>query len=235
MRFEHDAPTEEVLGGIHVPLPIAPTGHSGRWDTHHAFYPSRDEGLQGWRQRPLRWSRIQLTDYYQHRDYHKLHDRIWLPETDDQYFKLTLLNAARYLPDQAVDMSGGKARKIDLSEGMRRALQDGLGEDSGRRWRIGWYMADYIVRNGVKSIQDTEEVARYVESATEQERWSGAFRVMRKAAEVVLDPVEPMYGQARSHGSIRQPEPTAGRFLMRLFDGRQPDYMPEMDRQLSIA
>ena len=235
--MRREAPTELVLGDIQIPLPIAPIGERGKRDKHHAFFPKKAKQLKGMNKRPVRWSRLQHVDYRLHRRYHTRHDYMWLPETEEQYFKLTLLNAANYIPRHAVDVSSRHTRNLEIPESMRRRMQreQVMHQEDGRKWAIGFFLANYVVRNGLEAITDSQEVVQFVEAKDRGEQWSSAFNVMRAATSVVLDPVEPTYERARREGNIRQSEPTAARFLLRLFDGRQPDYIPEINRQLSIA
>lgn len=238
MPGDRMAPTEEVLNGVQVPLPIYPIDIGEKWDEHHAAFESSDERLQGWNHRPVRWSRIQYGPQRQHRAYHRRYDGIWLPESEEQYFTMTLLNAANYMPDHAVRVSRRQGeRKVLITDDLRSFMYKNrvFRQQRGRKWAIGFYFAHYILENGLDAIRETQEVAEFVEASSHYERQLKTYSVIRAAANVVLESVEPVYETARKKGSIRRTEPTAVRFLMRHFEDRQPDYVPDINRRLAIA
>lgn len=76
-----------------------------------------------------------------------------------------------------------------------------------------------------------------MESQDNFERWKLGYTILRMAAEVVLDDIEPHYQHARETGQIdptKQPR-RALRFLMKHFDNRQPEYDRSIANALAAA
>lgn len=233
----YEAPVEEPIEGVYIPLPIKLADSRAAWDLHHAHFHSNHPLLQGKDMRPVRWSRLQYGPKNLHSRYHYHFESIPLPDTDEARFKTVLLNATNYVPRHAVEVIRKRPTIVPLSDDVRRFMQDEgiMRQQRGRRWAIGWYFARYILENGLNAIAQTKEVAKFVDAQTLKERQILSFGVMRAAAAVVLESIEPTYEQARSQGLIRQPDPTATRFMMRHFDQRQPDYALDIEARLSIA
>lgn len=228
---------ERVFDDVYMPLPIAlrPSRHG--WNEHHAFFFSSDPLLQGDEQRVVRWSRLQYVPEDLHTFYHQEYDEVWLPRTPESRFKTVLLNSAGYLPNHAVDVSGKGVKKVLISRDEQIFFQANNIFRTQQRmgWRIGYYLAHEILKNGLDAVRDTQEVAQFLEARNQTERQMRTFGVIRAASSLVLESFEPIYEVARTNGSIRRPETTATRFVMRLFDHHQPDYADMISLQLQGA
>ena len=101
------SPVDEITG---VPLVLHPLGnrrdrHKYSDDKHHPWHPKNDPlvktGTLGGE--ALRSSRVQVASYDMHHlDYHRRFYGPELPSEDTERFKLIVLTAAGYIPDQAI-------------------------------------------------------------------------------------------------------------------------------------
>lgn len=248
------APTEylERAFGIHMPLPIAPVDISRRkvrqgFNDHHRLFDSEDERIKTPdlvngeldERRIARWAGLQYGSKWLHGRYHDAYDEVWLPEDEHHNFALGILFSARMLPTHAVDVQHHKPRIVPIDEAMRlRFQQEGvLHQQEGRRWAIGYFFGRYILRHGLDEVIETDTVAQFIDEKTEPKlKLRLGFRIISAAAEVVLDPIEGLYQQARQEGQISLETPeTARRFLMKHFDNRQPDYFATIEERARAA
>lgn len=234
---ERMVPTEEVLPGVHVPLPLLPNVPCHRWDEDHARFESNDPRLIGWTKRPLRYCYVQFLPRAVHDRKNELFDAVEIPTEPEKIFQAVLLGAARYIPHRAVDVSGQTPKIVTLTDAMRTEFhrKGWIRMQRNTKWRIGLYLATHILANGIEAVRDTEEMARFLEAADPQARAYASFDVIREAVKTVVDPFEPVYERARRQGLIRRPEPRAGRFVTQYFDRHQPDYVPTILERLGEA
>jgi hypothetical protein len=148
-----------------------------------------------------------------------------------------LLHLAQYVAPYAVDVRGSKPRIVKVDEEQVAKLhQPGVLHAQDRmQWKIGYFCGKYIVKHGLEAVRDTTEAAQFL-AADEVQRQKLGFAVMRLAAEAVVDPVEATYQTARSRRLISPAmPPRASRFMMKLFQNRQPDYFDMLARNLVAA
>jgi hypothetical protein len=237
------APIDERAAemGIRIVLPIAQIPIQGKRrskkiDGHHASgFPHDHPELQG-DARVIRWARVQEGLVSLHGRFHHFHDGTLLPRSDNELFVATLLYSAGYVSECGVDVSKRRPRIIRLNDDMLNDLHAPgvLHQQYGTHWRIGNFFARYIIQNGLEPIRETVEVAQLLEAKNESEKRRLGHDVIRLATEVVLDPVEGVYQNARAEGRISATKPPrALRFLMKHFDERQPDYFDEIIDQLA--
>jgi|GEM_PF-4823675 hypothetical protein len=231
-------PTEEVLPGVLVPLLLVPNIEAKFWDEDHARFESHDPRLVGGNgYKPLRYSMVQYLPRPVHQRKNDRYDAVEVPQDPHAIFQAVLLGAFKYVTRYGLDVSDKESKIVEFTDSERlRFHQEGwVRTQRGTDWRIGFYLAKYALTNGVQAIRDTEEVSRFIDAKSDAERKFASFGVVRRAAEIVLDPIEPTYEIARRKGAIRRPEPTATRFLTRYFDSHQPDYVPVLAEELLAA
>lgn len=247
------APAERLdeLFEIYMPLPIAPVEVTQRQakygeDDHHRLFPGEDERLKtpGLAQGELderrgpRWAGLQYGQRWLHTRYHQFYpEGVELPTNEHQSFALGLLLSVGYAPQEAVDVSRRRPCIVTIDDDMRKQLQENLHQQYDRRWAIGWFFGRYITRHGLKEVLGSGLVNEFLDEKTNsQKRLRLGFRIISQAAEVVLDPVEPVYERARKRGqiSVESPE-TARRFLMKHFNNRQPDYFEAIEQLATAA
>ncbi|HVC36698.1 MAG TPA: hypothetical protein VNE40_04650 [Candidatus Dormibacteraeota bacterium] len=223
--------------GTKIALPIAQLPpykkiYSKTKNGHHAAgFPATHPSLQGDDLRVIRWSRIQEGLRILHWRYHEYYDGIELPETDHQRFLSVLLYSAGYIPEWGVDVRGSQPKLIRLSEESRQALHEPgvLHQQDQMHWRIGYFFGRHILKYGLGDIREALAVSQFLETNDELKKRKLGHAVIRLAAEVVLDPIELVYQQAKSSGQIGPEQPTrALRFIMKHFDERQSDYFDIM-------
>ena len=239
--------------GLHVTLLIAPTGvdraQSQRIDGHHgAAYPASNPALGGNLlptnveaelrrddKRVIRWSRIQEVERILHNRCHSNYDGTTLPVDEHEKFIVMLLNAAHYIPAQAMDLSGSKPRIITLDDAMKQRLHSPgvIHKQARMEKRIGYYFGRYIVRYGLPTIQEVSEVSQFLETKDDLARRRLGNRIIRLASKAVIDPAEPLYQSARAAGRLTPQSPKrALGFMMKHFDNKQPDYFCYIEQQL---
>lgn len=254
MAIEY-APAEEIdlPFGMSMPLPIAPVYLDYRHykkgsNSHHRLFHGNDEKIKTPNleigeldeRRVARWAGLQYGSRWLHGRYHKFYpDGAKLPETEHQNFALAVMFSAGYIPNQAVDVQYQTPAIINVHEDMRWRLQQPgvLHQQYDRHWAIGHFFGRYILRHGLREVIESETVARFIDPMTKPNaRIRLGFKIISQAAEIVLDPVEPIYQVARETGQIRPENPqTARRFLMQHFDNRQPDYFQTIAVQAMAA
>ena len=256
---QNPCPLDEIAlaRGLHVTLTIAPTGIDSRYsqeiDGHHGVaYPSRIKELGGLilgaqtkaqeverdDLRAIRWSRLQETERILHNRCHDAYDGVTLPVDVHKKFLVTLLYAANYIPQQAIDLSKPKPKIITLDEDMRRRLLEPgiLHKQKRMEARIGHYFGRHIVNFGLAAVKETVEVSQFLEVKDALERQRLGHRIIRNAAQAVIDPVEGVYQSARAHGRISHSSPKrALGFMILHFDHKQPDYFDTMEQELKAA
>ncbi len=256
---QNPCPLDEIglARGLPITLTIAPTGIDSRYsqavDDHHGVaYPSRIKELGGTilrtqtkaqeierdDLRAIRWSRLQETERILHNRCHDAYDGVTLPLDVHKRFLVTLLYAANYIPQQAIDLSKPRPKIITLDEYMRRQLLEPgiLHKQKRMEARIGYYFGRYIVNYGLAAVKETIEVSQFLEAKDALERQRLGHRIIRNAAQVVIDPVEGIYQSARAKGRISQSRPKrALGFMIQHFDHKQPDYFDTIEQELKAS
>lgn len=252
---QNPCPVDEraLQAGLHVTLLIAPTSvdqrYSQRIDGHHgAAFPSHNPAFGAELQattleseiarddaRAIRWSRIQEVKRILHNRCHDAYDGTVVPANEHENFAVALLNAAKYIPAQAMDFSTNKPKLITLDAAMRQRLQAPGVIHKQRRMeaRVGYFFGRYIIKHGLHTVLETAEVSQFLETTNELERLRLGRRILRLASRSVTDPVEGIYQSARAQGRISRSSPKrALGFMMWHFDHKQPDYFSTIERQL---
>jgi hypothetical protein len=236
--------------GITVPLLVAPLepyrkSCSRRVDGHHgAGFPGDHPGLQpdtvngmGADSRVIRWSRMQEMLRVLHDRAHSHFDHTPLPQNEHDGFQAALLHVARYIPPTSIDVRGSKWEEV-------RTTQEQIGQlhlpgvihpQEHTHWKIGHFFGRHIIEHGLFAVRNTHEASRFLE-ADSRRRTKFGHDLLRLAAEVVVDPIEPFYQSARRDGLISPTMPDrALRFVMLHFDQRQPDYFESLQGELEAA
>ena len=234
VSHERMMPTERVLESVLVPLFIIPNVTSPNWNDDHTHFEAKDPRLTG-DKLPLRNCSVQHMPVATHRQKNKLFDAVEMPTVPSDVFQAVLFGAARYVPHFAVDLSNKKVKIIELTDSYRHEVHQKGWMRMERRseWRVGLYLAEYAINNGLQAIVESGEVDEFLNADLgSADRTRASFKVVRKAVDIVIAPFEPTYEIARKDGGIRRPEATAARFLTRYFDRHQPDYIPTITENL---
>jgi len=250
---QEQAPVDERLraAGIFVPLPLnpfVPSDFPRRTDRHHAFFPADAPELQyvdyttlpdDLNSRAVRWGRIQEGNRLFHAKYHEWYDSVPLPTTDEDRFKTLLFCAAGYIPELAANPIGKQSHIVSVDDRMLRYLhsRNRIRIEDGRRWQVGLFLCNYIIRNGVAAIRETAQAAQFMEATAPRQRNLLSYALIHLAAKNLMDDIEPQYERARTAGQInpRQHPPRALRFLMNHFDNHPPRYQEAIEDALSTT
>ncbi len=186
--------------------------------------------------RVMRWVTIQETAEITHRQKHNHYDGIIFPESDDEWFKAVLLRRAGYVPKQVLVFEEGRAG-VENIQPEEIAYLRSTGVVHAQReneWRINYYIARYIMHNGLSHVYDTEQASRFLETKEKLEGYRLGHEIIRLAAQAVADSVEGFYQSARNDGRISHGLPQSSvRFMMLNFKNRQPDYFRGMRRTIA--
>lgn len=220
-------PTVEALPGVFMPMPIIPNVGTGkRWDFDHVWFQGNDPRLQGIAGRALRHSLGQLVPRPTHELKNERFDAIHIPTDPDLVFQTVLFGLMKYVPRHMVDLSGDRTVIREANGTLREAVRGHISIEPKTQWKIGYYMAQFVLAHGLDAIRTTHEVNSFLEAKDERARRIASFGVVRRAIDVVVDSFEPTYEKARKAGAVLQPDPTAASFVERFFNRHQPDYVP---------
>lgn len=134
MAAELITPMDEMSG---IPLPILPQEYlpMGKPDIanwHHPWHAESAPELQGLGGKALRHSRVQLVRATDHNmgdkrrgklTYHDFFVGPPLPTTDDERFRLCVISAAGYVPDEAIDLRGDEPKITFMDEAQIELLR----------------------------------------------------------------------------------------------------------------
>lgn len=194
------SPVDELTG---VPLILHPDGSArdrGRYpaDKHHPWHPRRDPlvmaGTLGGE--ALRSSRIQLTSYDAHHlHYHGHFHGPELPVDDQSRFKLIVLTAAGYIPEQALVFSSKRPYLKEITLEQRLKL-----------WRSGQVRVDKpgIVRDFLKDYSLSQDILGMSERAIDEflftrdpiKRWELGNNLLGKVVLRATMPIKDAYKEA---------------------------------------
>lgn len=227
-----------IDGESGLPLPIYPSNVQRRhWDWHHHFFPVDDPRLQGEGGRAVAYSRIQHVPRSLHQRYHRLliaqEGNIPLPTDTSSRIYTTVLALAKYLPRQAVDVSGASPKLVELDDITHQRMRSHqLKPQEGTKWRIGNFMMNAILDQGLYGI-DELTVEEFIETPDFRRRQALGHKILEEAIERGIEPVDPLYRAGWRAGLISPacpPEPVA--FVQQTFAGHQEDYFDDMQQRL---
>ncbi len=249
------APLDEYSG---IPLPILPVPAPPqdlttrpyleefcRMDEHHAFFPNEDFTTEP--ERVLRHSRLQYGGRWAHGKYHELYQGVKYPTNLRGQFRVAILAAAGYIPDEAVDVRENRPERVELSPAQQQLIRgrihteerisDRTGLDINRSHR-GIFFMQYALSQDFASLGIEATLEEYLSTADDRRRLRLGFRIFDMAFERAGDDFVDLYSIARRQGNIPHYQPETPRKLVRrVVHGHQQNYFPKLTRRIleSIA
>ncbi|MBX4199523.1 hypothetical protein KW789_01380 [Candidatus Saccharibacteria bacterium] len=162
-------------------------------DRHHRFAPKKllihKQGEIG---KVLRYSCLQMVPKELHARFNSRYDKPLLPETRAAKFGALLLSIARYLPAEAIDVSGDSAEERELTDIERQLIwaNNELRPEQGSK--VQREILQYVAKQDINGVDESlvEEFLTTPNNALRIERGKQLFRI---AAEVAVEPVEQAY------------------------------------------
>jgi hypothetical protein len=218
---------------------------------HHAHFYARDYKDGPEHIKAVRYSRLQLVDKAAHHSYHDHIHGTEQPQDLETAFRITLLNAAQYIPRFAVDISTGYPDVVELSRRRKRQLRNpktfSIEKSADARVTIGKFLMDYTTSQAL-DVGDTRLVEEFVELVQKDDENSGlntrkrrrlqkvGMGLMCEAMEKAVSPLERDYTEARRREFLAEGAPrTAFRALKSFVSGREPDYFQDLGGKLLTA
>jgi hypothetical protein len=214
-------PTDELTD---IPLPLIESAElpSYEWPTpkpdwHHAFHPARSEVLtQDLAGKALRACRVQLVGYnLHHMNYHEQFHGPALPETEEEKFRLIVLAAAGYVPEQGLTFDAhGEPIKTRISSEQRADLQNG----KLKLWNyrtVRDFLQDYVLRQDLTSVNQLT-IEEFLTTPDPTRRWELGCTLLGRATAVATEPIKDVYKEARTSDRL-SPQvraQTAARFVL---------------------
>lgn len=216
---------------------------------HHAHFYERDYKNGPEHIQAVRYSRLQLVDKMAHCYYHDCIYGTQQPEDMETAFRVTLLNAAQYIPRFAVNISTGYPEVVELSRRRKRQLRNpktfSIDRSANARVTIGRFLMDYTTAQdfGADSLA-VEEFIELVQDDGEGRLSAGKRRrlqkvgmgLIREAMGTAVSPLEKDYREARKLEFLAEGAPrTAFRALKSFVNGREPDYFYDFGQKLATT
>jgi hypothetical protein len=196
-----------------IPLPLCPRPHqplpvgrgvanvSREGDWHHPFYYKRTllgHGLAG---QALRSSRVQWMAYDDHHEdrqgLHAFYDGPPLPQTDQDWFKTTVLVCADYVPIRGVDFHrSGEPYIRTMRTGERQLLLNSGVIRVAKYDDIKPYLLEYVAQNGVENM-DERTIDEFLHTRSMKKKRRLGEALIRAASEVVAEPLDDQYRNAK--------------------------------------
>ncbi len=222
MSADRQTPTD-VLSGL--PLPIVPDENVRLpidnpfvADLHHGFHPASHPDLQSLGGKALRHSRLQLVDknYHNHteRSYHRFFEGPPIPVNPDEQFKICVLAAAGFVPDQGIDLSSGDPEIVELTPSQKIQLvevdpddQYGRRELKYRYTPIHDFFVDYALGRDITHVKE-KIIDEFVHTEHEDRaKYLGHFLIAQTAV-VASDTVAEQYREVYDAGMLHPMMPS---------------------------
>ena len=203
MAAELITPTDQLTG---MPLPILnpamTRGYTGpvfKSDWHHSFHPSTSAVLKG---TPggiaLRNCRAQRVHYgVHHYDYHRLFRGPDIPEEEDEQFRLVVLAAAGYVPDEALTFDKhGDPMIVHMKTAQRERLWS---DQQMKLWtprKVRDFIQDYILGQDFSPVKQLT-IEEFLTTPDEQKRWELGCTLLGYASLKATDSIKDTYKEAR--------------------------------------
>ncbi len=207
---------------IGMPLPLRPPDYPvlfsrpDLFDRNHAWHPSAHPELNDDAGLALKNSRVQFTDWWDHHNsYHTNFDGPPLPTSRMNKFGLTVMAAALYIPDQAIDCRDIEPRIVKLTDSQKQRLWS-----SGEIRMAG----ANIVRNFLTTFTLEQDLSHISERSIdeflftpniERRRYLGHW-LLAHAADKATEPIDLIYRQAWKLGRIPAELPAKPRSLVQM-------------------
>jgi len=201
-------------------------------DRHHRFAPKKllihKQGEIG---KVLRYSCLQVVPKELHARFNSRYDKPLLPETRAAKFGALLLSIARYLPAEAIDVSGDSPLKRELTDNERQLIwaNNELRPEQGSK--VQREILQYVAKQDINGVDESliEEFLTTPNNILRIERGKQLFRI---AAEVAVEPVEQAYIDAWESKLL--PRQDIRTEPVRLFDLTQARAVPKSPERFII-
>ncbi len=184
------------------------------WNKHHAWFYAR---RFLWPQlgatpgsRAVRGTRKQRVLEADHNDLHDAYEAgLEPPQNEHEEAKQVLFNLAGRVTDEGVLVKNGSLSIIEIDPYRKSLLRKngifGIEKDAKELARIGGFLLDYVVKNGLPQLMSSQEslIEQYAESIDE-ERDRLLKVTIRAAAAIALSPWEDLYSTERRNNSLRE-------------------------------
>lgn len=233
----------ETSTGVVLPIlyPNFNPGDRTNNNWHHPHFYGRQYEDDELNIKAVRYSRQQYVNKKSHSYYHKFIRGTQKPENAEEAFKVTLLNAAKYIPPFAVSMGAGFPEVVELSRRQRRQLSHPAAFKFERKKIIGRALMDYATSQELKPDDNflIEEFVGlferedYLNSSKKRRLQKVGKRLVYIAIDTAVSPVEPEYQEARQAQMFAHGAPTTAFRAIRSFvRGRESNYFQDLGRNL---
>lgn len=201
-------------------------------DRHHRFAPKKllihKQGEIG---KVLRYSCLQIVPKELHSRFNSSYEKPLLPETRAAKFGALLLSIARYLPAEAIDVSGDSPQRIELTDDERQLIwsNNELRPEQGSK--VQREILQYVAKQDINGVDESlvEEFLTTPDNGLRVERGKQLFRI---AAEVAVEPVMQAYIDAWESKLLPRHDIRAE--PVRLFDLTQARAVPKSPERFII-
>lgn len=209
-------PMSPIETATSVPLPII--GKLGReTNKHHAhFYEhTYSEGTDG--QQAVRHSRLQRVGTYVHMQYHRNFHGTAFPETPENEYELTVLNCAGYIPNHGVKIEKREVSIARLSMKEKDSLRGTNVFSQENDLTISRFLLDYALEqdfNAMMQLDIEEFLTLTTDKITDNEvlynrKLRLAERLTNTAIGMAVDPIYPVYAEAKKTEMLRDGMPSS--------------------------
>lgn len=198
MAAELVTPIDE-LTGIPLPLVQTHTHASERFapDLHHPFHPRRHDALADLGGNALRHSRVQMVPYeIHHHQYHNTFVGPELPDDELGKFKLVVMAAAGYVPDQAITFNtSGEPETVALHADYRNYLRQPKQMRVGSPKSVQDFLVQYTIQQDLTSIKNTT-LDEFLYTTNTERRWQLGNAILGEASFIAAHPIKEIYRTA---------------------------------------
>jgi len=171
-------------------------------DRHHRFAPKKDLlHKQGELGKVLRYSSLQIVPKQLHTAFNGYFEKPRIPETVEGKFGALLVSVARYLPAEAIDVSGGAPVRKELDSVERQQIWMNNEVRPEQAGKIQREILGYVARRNIEGV-DRDLVNRFLITPSNMERVEIGRQLFRVAAEVAVEPVLSEYKDAWESGLL---------------------------------
>ena len=184
-------------------------------DWHHAFHEKNKLLRRGLGGAALRHSRVQWVSYDDHHNkYHPEFFGPWLPETDEETFRMVVPVAAGYVPAEAIAFDSlDKPYRAPLSDTLRRRFSETGEIRVANPAAVRNFMTDFSLRHDFGGINEST-VDEFLNTTDEIRRKELGGTLLAIAAYDAANLVAEVYRESHRRGLIPpQRAQNAGRFI----------------------
>lgn len=211
-------PTDEVG----MPLPLRPPDYPvlfnrpELFDRNHAFHPGNAPELDDMAGRALKNSRVQYVDWWDHHMvYHGTFEGPPLPTTRAGKFGLTVLAAALYIPDLAIDCREVDPVVIALTPNQKDRLWTSGEIRAPGPGIVRDFLTEYTLEQDLSHLKQSTIDEFVYTLDQERKRYLGHW-LLSQAADRATEPIDLLYRQAWKLGRIPRKLPAKPCSVVRL-------------------